>query len=182
VAAHSGARAHVFSQATSADAVCKCAHENVRARRKFDDESSASIRIHPLQAHALFDQVRTQPSFRPGSIAAVVRPPTPRPLPNPQGLAPETASLYEATTTFRTGGHTLTFGGFYAEWQNLIELQLVKAQAPAVSRFENVSDVKNRASTAPGGSAAAGTAGRGAATTVCPAPAGANPEAGAGGS
>jgi outer membrane receptor for ferrienterochelin and colicins len=64
-------------------------------------------------------------------------------LPNPQGLEPETVSSYEATTTFRTGGHTLTFGGFYAEWQNLIELQLVKAQAPAVSRFENVSDVKN---------------------------------------
>ncbi|HEX6277182.1 MAG TPA: TonB-dependent receptor [Polyangiaceae bacterium] len=63
-------------------------------------------------------------------------------LPNPDGLEPETVSSYEAMTTFKSDGHTLTFGGFYADWSNLIELQVVKAQAPAVSRFENVADVK----------------------------------------
>jgi len=63
-------------------------------------------------------------------------------LPNPDGLDPETVSSYEATTTFKTDGHTLTFGGYLAEWHNLIELQVVKAQAPAVSRFENVADVQ----------------------------------------
>ena len=63
-------------------------------------------------------------------------------LPNPDGLEPETVSSYEAMTTFKSDGHTLTFGGFYAAWHNLIELQVVKAQAPAVSRFENVADVK----------------------------------------
>ena len=63
-------------------------------------------------------------------------------LPNPEGLEPETVSSYEAVTTFKTAGHTLTFGGFFAEWHNLIELQILNAQAPAVSRFENVADVK----------------------------------------
>jgi outer membrane receptor protein involved in Fe transport len=63
-------------------------------------------------------------------------------LPNPDGLEPETVSSYEAMTTFKTGGHTVTVGGYYAEWHNLIELQILNAQAPAVSRFENVSDVK----------------------------------------
>jgi outer membrane receptor for ferrienterochelin and colicins len=64
-------------------------------------------------------------------------------LPNPDGLDAETVSSFEAASTLRVRGHALTLSGFYADWSNLIELQILNAQAPAASRFENVADIKN---------------------------------------
>lgn len=64
-------------------------------------------------------------------------------LPSPGGLSPETVSSFEAASTLKLMGHSLTLGGFYADWSNLIELQIVNAQAPAVSRHSNVANIKN---------------------------------------
>ncbi len=64
-------------------------------------------------------------------------------LPNAQGIQPETVDSYEAIASFRAGPSTMTVGAFYASWQNLIELKIVKANAPSVSRYENVADVRN---------------------------------------
>jgi|GEM_PF-688715 len=64
-------------------------------------------------------------------------------LPNPNGLQPETVSSYEVVGTLRLGAHAFALGGFYAKWQNLIELRIVKAQAPNVSRYENAESIDN---------------------------------------
>jgi outer membrane receptor protein involved in Fe transport len=64
-------------------------------------------------------------------------------LPNPGGLKPETVSSYEAAATLRLGSYALTASTFYANWHNLIELRILNAAAPSVSRFENVSDIRN---------------------------------------
>ncbi|MGC4064799.1 MAG: TonB-dependent receptor [Polyangiaceae bacterium] len=63
-------------------------------------------------------------------------------LPN-SGLQPETVSSYELMSSFKAGAHTLTVGGFYANWKNLIELQIVKATAPSTSNYANVSGIDN---------------------------------------
>jgi len=64
-------------------------------------------------------------------------------LPNPDGLMPETVSSYELVGTLRSGAHHLTLGGFYTDWSNLIELQIINATAPSVSRYQNVSGIQN---------------------------------------
>lgn len=64
-------------------------------------------------------------------------------LPSPLGLQPETVSSYELMGTLKQGAHAITLGGFWANWKNLIELQVVKANAPSVSRYENVSGIDN---------------------------------------
>ena len=64
-------------------------------------------------------------------------------LPNPDGLKPETVSSYEAITSLRFGSQHWTLGAFYAEWKNLIELEVVQAQAPAVSQYANVPGIRN---------------------------------------
>jgi outer membrane receptor protein involved in Fe transport len=64
-------------------------------------------------------------------------------LPSPGGLAPETVSSFEGAATLKVMAYTLTLGGFYADWHNLIELQILNAQAPAVSRHANVARIKN---------------------------------------
>ncbi len=69
-------------------------------------------------------------------------------LPNPDGLIPETVSSYELMGTLRSGAHRLTLGGFYTDWSNLIELQIINATAPSVSRYQNVSGIQNYGSNA----------------------------------
>jgi outer membrane receptor protein involved in Fe transport len=64
-------------------------------------------------------------------------------LPSPSGLSPETVSSFEGAATLKVMAYTLTLGGFYADWRNLIELQILNAQAPAVSRHANVARIKN---------------------------------------
>jgi outer membrane receptor for ferrienterochelin and colicins len=64
-------------------------------------------------------------------------------LPNYNGLQPESVASYELMTSLKSGAHTLTVGGFYANWKNLIELQIVKATAPSVSHYSNVSGIDN---------------------------------------
>ncbi|MGC4093812.1 MAG: TonB-dependent receptor [Polyangiaceae bacterium] len=64
-------------------------------------------------------------------------------LPSPGGLEPETVSSFEASSTLRVMAYTFTLGTFYADWRNLIELKILKAAAPAVSRHENVANIKN---------------------------------------
>ena len=64
-------------------------------------------------------------------------------LPNPNGLKPETVSSFEAITSLRFGSQHWTLGAFYAEWKNLIELQVLQAQAPAVSEYANVPGIHN---------------------------------------
>ncbi|KYF87233.1 hypothetical protein BE17_14495 [Sorangium cellulosum] len=68
---------------------------------------------------------------------------TGRLLPNPDGLKPENVSSLEAVSSFRSGAHAFTVGGFYSDWRDVIELQLVKAQAPSVSKYNNVPGIKN---------------------------------------
>ena len=64
-------------------------------------------------------------------------------LPNHEGLQPETVTSYELTSSLKSGAHTITVGGFYANWKNLIELEIIKATAPAVSQYNNVSGIDN---------------------------------------
>ncbi|WP_437591629.1 TonB-dependent receptor plug domain-containing protein [Sorangium sp. So ce1000] len=64
-------------------------------------------------------------------------------LPNPNGLKPENVSSVEAVSSFRTGAYSFTAGGFYSDWQDVIELQIVKAQAPSVSSYNNVPGIEN---------------------------------------
>jgi outer membrane receptor for ferrienterochelin and colicins len=64
-------------------------------------------------------------------------------LPNPDGLKPETVASYEAIGSLRVGSHALNLGAFYAQWNDLIELQIVKAQAPSVSQYDNVQGIDN---------------------------------------
>jgi outer membrane receptor protein involved in Fe transport len=64
-------------------------------------------------------------------------------LPNPDGLRPETVSSYEAIGTAHFGPHIVTLGGFYAKWNDIIELRIVQAKAPNVSHYENADGIKN---------------------------------------
>jgi outer membrane receptor protein involved in Fe transport len=64
-------------------------------------------------------------------------------LPNPAGLRPETVSSYEAIGTGHFGPHTVTLGGFYAKWNDIIELHIVQAKAPNVSHYVNADGIKN---------------------------------------
>lgn len=64
-------------------------------------------------------------------------------LPNRDGLRPERVSSLEAISSLRVDSHAVTLGAFYAEWQDLIELQVVQAQAPIVSRYDNVPGITN---------------------------------------
>ncbi|WP_434045654.1 MULTISPECIES: TonB-dependent receptor plug domain-containing protein [Sorangium] len=68
---------------------------------------------------------------------------TGRLLPNPDGLKPEKVSSLEAVSSFRSGAHAFTIGGFHSDWRDVIELQIVKAQAPSVSKYNNVPGIKN---------------------------------------
>ncbi|XXX78498.1 TonB-dependent receptor [Sorangium sp. So ce134] len=64
-------------------------------------------------------------------------------LPNPDGLKPEKVSSLEAVSSFRTGAYAITAGGFASTWRDVIELQIVKANAPSVSSFKNVPGIRN---------------------------------------
>jgi outer membrane receptor protein involved in Fe transport len=64
-------------------------------------------------------------------------------LPNPNGLEPETVYSVEQSASLRLGAHSLAIGAFYSEWQNLIELATIQAQAPVVSEYQNVSSIQN---------------------------------------
>jgi outer membrane receptor for ferrienterochelin and colicins len=69
-------------------------------------------------------------------------------LPNPNGLRPETASSYELVASLGLGANSISVSGFYTQWKDVIELQIVKAQAPSVSQFANVSNIRNLGVTA----------------------------------
>lgn len=64
-------------------------------------------------------------------------------LPNFNGLKPETVSSLEAVGSLRIASHSFTVGAFYARWSELIELQIIRAQAPSVSRYDNVGNIDN---------------------------------------
>ncbi|AUX20957.1 hypothetical protein SOCEGT47_014340 [Sorangium cellulosum] len=64
-------------------------------------------------------------------------------LPNPDGLEPENVSSFEAVASFRSGAHAFTAAGFASDWQHVIELQMLKARAPSVSRYNNVPGIRN---------------------------------------
>ncbi|CAN91557.1 hypothetical protein sce1399 [Sorangium cellulosum So ce56] len=64
-------------------------------------------------------------------------------LPNPDGLKPEKVSSLEAVSSFRSGAYSFTAGGFYSDWRDVIELQLLRAKAPSVSRYNNVPGIEN---------------------------------------
>lgn len=64
-------------------------------------------------------------------------------LPSLDGLEPETVSSVEAVASFRTGAHAFTAAGFYSDWQHVIELQMLNARAPSVSRYNNVPGIEN---------------------------------------
>ncbi len=114
-----------------------------RIGAEYTDEAlspRAALIVNPLDSLSvklIYSKAFRAPSFLEQNIV------NGRLLPNANGLEPETVSSYELATTVRFSRNSLTTGCFYADWRNLIELRVVDAQAPAVSRFENVSDVRN---------------------------------------